>query len=326
MITNPGTHTRIAIALCTFLLVVIAPVFSYAQQEDTTEIGNEEFGSITGVVVCPIGDPIDGRVVLFEGGDYLMHDWDMGPDGEFSFDEIPPGTYGLAFYEFGEIPLGNLHEVEVVAGGNTEIAISVPFTVSGMPCEEILEMGIDGFYDFIYELGDPEGSYTWLSEMGVDRVTQLYGECRTEANDLLIDALPESEQERILEVRDALQHFGWSYYQVHFFLGTGAGHFGSRTIAWREDFIGDVVDAVDTPDTVSEDELNEAVDILDRLDSAVRTIDGSYWDEETEELFHEAQDEFRDAISHLREIAQELPDYMLVMVADYVSTFLPPDQ
>ncbi len=325
MNANPGTHTRIAIALCTFLLVVIAPVFSYAQQEDTTEIGNEEFGSITGVVVCPIGDPIDGQVVLYQGGDYVTSDRDIGPDGGFSFDEIPPGTYGLAFYEFGEIPLGNLHEIEVLSGRNTEVTITIPFTITGMPCEEMLEMGFDEFYDFIYQLGDPEGSYTRLSEMGEDRVAEQYGECKVEENDLLIDALPESEQERIQGLRAALQDFQWNYFNVHWFQGSGAGHFRRRSIAPREDFLGDVVDAVGTPDTVSEDEINKAIDILDNLDLVVISYD-SFSNEETEELFHQAQDELHASISHLREFALELPDYMLVMVADYVGRYLPPDQ
>ena len=325
MVIRPGKHIRITIALFTLLFVVGIPVLSYGGLQDASD-SRDAFGSITGNVVCPMGDIINGRVVLLEDGKYFDEDWDLGSDGEFSFDEVPPGDYELLFYEHGEIPLGEFVDVEVDAGRNTEVTITVPFTIDGMPCNEKLDMGITGFYDFIDSLlEDPETSVGWFSEMEQDWIAQVYGECKAQENDILIAGLSESDREIILELRGTLEDFEWGYYSVHFFMGTGAGHFGSRTLPWREEFIDSVIRRVDNPKAVTDDEISEAMDILDSLESAVEDAGEPYWDEETEVIFYETLDEFNDAASHLREITLELPDVILVMVAEYVSEYLSPD-
>ncbi len=319
---NPRNHRSFAIAFFAFLLVVITPIFSYGKQNDTPQ-SSDATGSISGAVVCPSGDLIDGRVMLLEDGIYFMEDWNLGTGGEFTFDEIPAGNYELLFYDGGEIPLGDYYEVEVESGRNTEVIITVPFTVSGMPCEEKLEMGINGYYEFVYSLlDDTRYTYTFLSERGMDWVAIEYGDCKAEENDQLIeDALPEYERDMILELRDALEDFECGYYSIHFFMGTGAVHFGIRTLPWREEFIGSVIKSVENPGSVSVDDINGAIKILDRLESTVDSAGEQYWDDESEVFYYETMDDFFDAAMNLREISLELPDDILVMVAEFVSSY-----
>lgn len=308
--------TTIPLLFCFFILLL--PVFSFGQGTDSPR-SRDAGGDISGWVEGPDGNITEGEVELRQDGVYIRAFWDLQPLGDFYFNDVPPGTFQLVFMDFSEIPMSDVYEVEVVSNRTSNVVIYVPFTVSGMPCDEKLDMGLDGYFDFVYGLLDENsGGFGFLSEMGMDRVALMYGECKTIENDELIEMLPETDQELVVDLRLALEDYCWAYYAVTFFMGTGATHFPTRSIAWREEFIEDVIMSIRKPVQVSEAEVSEAMDILDQLEFAVDYEYEPWGDEESETLYYETLDEYYLILENLNEIVLELPDDILVMVGEYI--------
>lgn len=280
-------------------------------------------GSISGWVESPDGNITDGRIQLLQDGYYFMEFWNLGPMGEFQFDNIPPGIYELIFLDFGELPVCDRIEVEVESNRVSNVVIHVPFTLTDMPCDEKLDMGLNGYYDFVYGLLEENSSQDmFLSEMGQDRVAQIYGDCKAESNDLLLENLPRTDRELVENLRTAIENYEWSYYAVMFFMGTGAGHFGTRTQPWREEFIEKVILDISYPPSVSDELLDESMDILYHLYSAIDDVGEPYWDEESEEFFYETLDAYSDSVDELNNAVTELPEGIIVMVGNYLEQYL----
>ncbi|MCK4721382.1 hypothetical protein KAU08_12005 [bacterium] len=64
------------------------------------------------------------------------------------------------------------------------------------------------------------------------------------------------------------------------------------------------------------------MDILNRLESAISTSEGEYWDEDFEGLYRDAVNGFLAAAEGVRELALTLQDPITVMVADFVGDYL----
>jgi hypothetical protein len=262
-------------------------------------------------------------VELHQGSEFLNEFWDLEPDGEFSFEDLTPGTYQLKFKDLGEIPVGETYEVEVVANRDTEVNIYIPVSVSGMSCEERLGMGLQGYLDFVGGFFEDNGDPTaFLSEVGDDRVHSMYGECKAAANDELISELSRSDRELVTNLRATLQEYEWMYYAIEFFMGTGASHNGTRTQPYREEFIEDVIRAIENPDSVTDREVDDAIQVLDDLESVLDSVGEPYWDDYSENLFYQTQDEYSDAVAGLKTAVMDLPDGIIVMVGDYLEPYL----
>ncbi len=321
MIDYKRQMARSSIILIVLLMMVLsgsvhAQDWDIPQSRDTT-------GTISGTIFVIDGGKIDGTVELLINDAYIAEFWNLDESGEFYFEGIAPGTYQLLFFDFGEILMGETKGVRVEAGRNTDVTITVYFTLSGMVCQDILEMGIEGYFEFVDDLLLESGdAYGWLSERGEDRVAQIYGDCKADENDLLVENFPDDEQDRFFELREVLEDFEWGYYSVMFFMGTGATHFGIRTQSWREEFLGDVIAGNGKQSEVSIEELDEALDILNNLESAISTSEGEYWDEDFEDLYRDTVNEFLAAAERVRELALTLRDPITVMVADYVGDYL----
>ncbi|MCX6646897.1 MAG: hypothetical protein NTY09_11190, partial [bacterium] len=222
-----------------------------------------------------------------------------------------------------EIPVGDTYEVEVEAYLYSEVNIYIPVSVSGMTCDERLDMGLEGYMDFVGGFFEDNVDPTaFLSEMGQDRVSQMYGDCRAAVNDALIDELPRSDREPVTNLRATLEQYEWMYYAITFFMGTGAAHNGSRTQAYREEFIDDVIFALENPDPVSDREVDDAIQVLDDLESVLDSVGEPYWDDDSEQIFYQTQDEYSDAVAGLKTAVMDLPDGIIVMVGDYLEQYL----
>jgi hypothetical protein len=262
-------------------------------------------------------------VELHKNGEYLNDFWDLEPDGGFFFEDLTPGTYQLKFKDIGEIPVGDTYDVEVEANQVAEIVIYIPVSVSGMTCDERLDMGLEEYLDFANSFfEDSSDDYVFLSEMGDDRVHQMYGDCKAAANDILIEELSRSDRELVTNLRTTLEDYEWMYYAITFFMGTGAAHNGTRTQPYREEFIEDVIRAIDNPDSVTDAQVADAIQVLDDLESVLDSVGEPYWDDDSEAIFYETQDEYSDAVAELKTAVMDLPDGIIVMVGDYLEGYI----
>lgn len=86
--------------------------------------------------------------------------------------------------------------------------------------------------------------------------------------------------------------------------------------------MGNIIAGNGKQSDVSTEELDEALDILNNLESAISTSEGELWEEDLEDLYRDTVNEFLAAAERVRELALTLRDPITVMVADYVGDYL----
>jgi len=285
---------------------------------------SSEYGTISGVVTCERGDLVDGTVQLIQD-EVILAECYLSDDHSFTFEEVPPGTYQIMFLDLNEIPTGEPVSVNVATGKTCEVNLVIPFALSGLPCDEMLEMGWNGYNDAIYEACLSHGhEYTWLSEVVMDKVARAWGACKRSENDELMITFPPEMVDEINAIRDALESFEWAYYNVAFYGGTGAFHNGSRTVVGREIFIGEIIMEIiggsgDFYD-VDTDKIEDAQVIFDNLLEISAKFNPDYYSFD-EDNFREALSELDASCERLKELASGLDDGYMVAVANYVKPY-----
>ena len=189
------------------LSAVIISVMVIALSATVSHGETESKASITGHVMCERGSFLDGMVELLmndEVADYVY----VYEDGYFEFNDVQPGTYNLAFKDLGEIPIEGSLRVEVTANRNLNVNLAIPYAFSGLPCDEMLKLGWDGYNDLIGDAFNRHGVKDWwLSEVASDKVALAWGDCKYEENKSLAGALHPDQSEEIRMIRKALMNF-----------------------------------------------------------------------------------------------------------------------
>jgi hypothetical protein len=299
------------------LLVIVPAILAGASQSKNSE----ETGSVSGYLICERGSLSDGVIELWNDEAmvderYIYEDWN------FEFEEVRPGTYYLAFKDIGEIPIGDRVMVEVTPGKTARVTITIPHAFSGMPCDEMLELGWDGYNDAIDDAFREHGyEYSWLSEMGLDRIAQAWGDCKLRDNDQLIAAMPDDQADEIWAIRETLMDFEYDFYNVLFFGGTGAFHNATRTVVGREIFIEEVMNCYGRPRDVDQSTIDGALNTLKQLKGIVEGYNAEDYGMD-EEGFRDALSSLRESATRLRELASGLRSDIMVMVADYAGGYL----
>jgi hypothetical protein len=312
--TCVSTLTRLALALILVMVPLSASLAGKPADSGT--------GSITGTVVPPDGGTVDGRVEVTDESGYVAEGW-LDQDAGFSIEGLAPGSYFVQYFDIGEIPLGDKLPVDVVAGRSTDVAIELPMSVIGMPCDLMISMGYRDYcatVDWAFsEFGEP-GAYG-LSEMGMDRVAESYGRCRMEANDEAMTMLTADQRELMVEIREALTWYDDSFWFVNMYGGTGAGHGARRAQAPREDFISDLIEVARCPGKATEDDLSRARDVMADVETVPQFFEE--WAEEYDDPgYDEALDDFRDACEYLVDLAEDLSGPVLVALAGYMEPLI----
>ncbi len=114
-------------------------------------------GSISGVVVCDCEGIVEGEVIIRSMLD--IRPWEdeacqrieIDSNAEFTFTEIDPGIYRLLFFEHDVLMTQDPILVEVCPGETSYVVIELTILILGMPCDQMIELGIDGFWSLIDE-------------------------------------------------------------------------------------------------------------------------------------------------------------------------------
>lgn len=131
---DPGTTYEVSVGAC-YVPRPTAPTW-YCGSASTTVTTLPGLGSASGVALGPGGQPVPGTVVALYAptdGWYPTISTEVAPDGSFSFDGVPPGTYAAvavapAASALGVIWYGGGRD----RGAATPIAISAATPVEGI--------------------------------------------------------------------------------------------------------------------------------------------------------------------------------------------------
>ena len=312
------THMSGATCLGLVLILALIPL----QAAFGGETAGSETGSISGTVVSLDGGTVDGRIEVTDESGYVAEGW-LDENAGFSIEGIAPGSYFVQFFDIGEIPLGEKVAVEVTAGQSTDVTIEIPMTVTGMPCDRMLDMGYRAYCetaDWAFSEYGESGSFG-LSELSMDQIAIAYAGCREEANNEAMESLSGDDREMLEEIREALTWYDDSFWFVNMYGGTGAAHGANRSGAPREDFIAELIAVVSEPGKVPAEDLEWANDVIADLETVPDTFE-EYEEDYNDPGYNEAVDEFRDACENLVDLAVDLPDAVLVALAGHMGPLI----
>ncbi len=314
--------TKIRVSLTILLAVFFIALSTYhvSAGELTKTVGDG--GSIYGYVIMEDGSFIDGSVTVLDD-DLWVDEYYLYDDDYFEFIDLPEGLYTLYFYDLSEIPVSEGIDVRVWAGQGTEVTLWVPYTFSRMSCDELMDWTYDEYLFAIDDAFVDAGlEYGWLSEMAMDQVASTYGTCFEELNDVWLDDMPYRDADLIEEVRYAVDGFVWAYYNVNFFQGTGAWHFGTRSIVDREYLVSNLIDLYYEPWQPDKSQRGYAMDVVDDLPYVADAYTGDWWTGQDQIDYEDAVDQFAATGEELADLMLELDADALVQVAQYVEFYL----
>jgi len=314
------TNTRSAVTLFISVALLLTSTVSYAIGDSVKTV--DEGGSIYGYIVMDDGSFIDGSVTVRDG-DLWIDEYFLYDDDYFEFIDLPEGLYTLYYYDIGEIPVSEGIDVSVRAGQGTDITLYVPYTFSGMSCDELMDWTYDEYRFAIDEAFQEAGfDYGWLSEMGEDRVADTYGQCALDLNNLRLEEMDPMYADLIFDVREAITEFEWAYYNVTFFQGTGSWHFPTRAIVDREYLVSTLIDFHYDPWQPDKTQMGYAMDVVDRLPDAADPYTGNWYSDQDAEDYQQALDDYTYAAEMLAYAMLNLDDDALVEVAEYIEWYL----
>jgi hypothetical protein len=316
----------------TIILLLIILSFSTSGSSTPDKLQSDPgTGSIEGVVEVLSGGMIDGGVGVMQDSIYNGFYGFIEQDYSFQVLGLAPGTYQVQYLDLEEIPLGKPVTVTIRGNETVHITISVPWTYSGMPCNELLERSFDDFHREVLNTIGPNDESVWLSELGEDRVSMLYGLCRRDENDSAMAACSGGAQNLIEDIRAKVEDFEVNYYFATFYGGTGMGHNSSRSIVGREELIKEIVGYYTQP--YGEDRMfgaESAESIIADLNAIVDQVEADmtpYYDIMDATGFESTIEDLRNSIAGLDSLLSEedLPATVKSLIVTHLEDYIPRD-
>jgi hypothetical protein len=164
------------------------------------------YGDIQGRVISSLDGTPNGKIEIKQDiwGE-AINSFNLSSDGSFSIERLEPGKYYLSYYESGFLGydlnaktyLGEDKAIEIISGQEVTVDINIPYTASGITCQQLLSIGFDKWYSTVFLSDLPSNAEkSWI--------IGKCGECQDVENNILIAALQEDQQQNIIKLQNAL--------------------------------------------------------------------------------------------------------------------------